>query len=682
MRRALLILLALIVGGTGLFAGYVAWDYDADHVSPIVAAPSYDSLFEASVQRRVKRPFAALPADGQRKVLSDIILSREGDPVREVALYRLRAIADKRSALTLLRKTLTTLPPELFETGVGSAMAIDPQGSALWLDSLYRKLEADPAAFTPLGGYRTSTVALNEAGQDIQMEFRERTRSEANYGLTTARENTLFFPERPAWFLSVPNVDDVLGRFRESRFVTSLESTPVIDDAWSLPLLRTIAGLRARLTDAMGFLGSYFSPEELFRDEFLMGRYGDEYLIVSFRDKNVAVAEGLVSIFETLGKDFKIQRWTVDGIKAAGVRGSTGRMLAYATPGDYFVVATDTALLSRALHTWSADRAHSLGIDPIFRKEFAAVNPNGERQILFGWLNPTEVMEPTGSESPAARRLAILAAALGRDGAYAPPTTTSLSDPTSRIVAWTTLRNQDPLRLWRYIVDVRSLGKNPVDSLARLAKVDIAKQVMPYLSSTMRVGYGGIHYLRESYGYSHTGFDMLLEVPLAGTPPPGFDTTMRRLFAGITTLVYTRDTLAPAGAALWIARDTNTTDSTLLARKLQPSFGIVRSRLVVASTPEMLRAVSGNDVADGAPREYLSGAIKVDSLAGNFADYLKPLLRRSGSYTPDEIAERIDPLTRALGLYDRLEWHFTADHGVRGGRAALVAKAQAPANGR
>ena len=133
------------------------------------------------------------------------------------------------------------------------------------------------------------------------------------------------------------------------------------------------------------------------------------------------------------------------------------------------------------------------------------------------------------------------------------------------------------------------------------------------------------------------------------------------------------------GTRLWIARDTTTNDSTLLERKLQPSFAVVNGNmLLVASTPAQLRsaaaAMSGRGGASGDPASYFSGAAKVDSFATNALQYLKSYLLRRDRYTPEEISSRIDPLPNALALSDRLEWTFKDNGGLRTGTGKLVAR--------
>jgi hypothetical protein len=677
MRKIILIVLAVLVGATGLFAAYVAWDFDPDHVSPTVSAPTYASMFEEAVRRRTGRAFDALAEPERADVLAAIVASREGDPVREVALARCRALADRPRAIAILRGALPGLPPTLYETAVGSIIAADPVAGRALLDSVYHALLADPASQTPLGGYGSSTIVVTGADSSLDATFLEQSRRSADFSLTAASEMTLFFPEHPIYFVAVPNADDQLDRLGDSRFVRTLNGTPVLDDIWTLPLLRTVAGLRTRLSDAMGFLGRFFSPEELLRDNLLVAKYGNDFLLVSFRDKNVGVAETMVSFFELFGKDFGIRRWSIDGIRASTLAGRNGRTLTYATPGPYFVAATDTALLGRALRTFTTDRSHSLGVDPVFRREFGAVDPSGRKQLLFAWFNPTEIFEPSGSEQPAARRLAIVAAALDSAGAYVRSTPITAPLPAGTI-GWSTWAGSDPVALWRYVVDVRSLGKNPVDSLARVAGVDIGREVIPYLGSSVRTSYSGVQFLRQPYGYSNTAFDILMEIPFAATPPAGFDTTVRRMFSGITSLSYERDTTAPPGAAIWIASDANTTDSLLKLRQLQPSFAVVEGRgLVIASTPTLLRSAvmaPAQAAAGAGPAGIFSGSVRLDTLASNSLAYLRPVLLRTDRYRPEEIDERLDPLRKALSLYDRITWQFSVDHGLRRGTARLTAK--------
>jgi hypothetical protein len=244
-------------------------------------------------------------------------------------------------------------------------------------------------------------------------------------------------------------------------------------------------------------------------------------------------------------------------------------------------------------------------------------------------------------------------------------------------IGHTTMAGDDPTMFWRYIVNVRSLGKNPIDSLAKLAKMDVGKQIMPYFSPALTLGYAGIDHMKQQYGFSNTAFNLLAALPLR-TPPARFDSTLGIFFGRITSLVYSTETMA-GGTRLWLARDTTTNDSLLLERKLQPSFAVINGNmLVVASTPALLRnavtSMSNRGGASGDGGSYFSGVAKVDSFATNATQYLKSYLLRRDRYTPAEITSRIDPLRNAMALYDRMEWTFRDNGGLRSGTGRLVAK--------
>jgi hypothetical protein len=298
-------------------------------------------------------------------------------------------------------------------------------------------------------------------------------------------------------------------------------------------------------------------------------------------------------------------------------------------------------------------------------------------------MNPTSYFEITGSASPAARRLAVVSRALGRPtmktDASASAEMAAATFPGA--IAHTTISGEDPMLLWRYIVNVRSLGKNPIDSLARLAKMDISKQIMPYLSPSMALGYSGVEHLRFPYGFSHTGFNLLAAVPLR-TAPARFDSTLRLFFGRITSLVYTPE-MQGSSLRLWMASDTTTNDSAILARKLQPSFAVVNgpggtSILLIASKPDLLRtavtSLQNAPAGSAGTGGYFQGRMNVDSFAVNAASYLSGYLRRTDRYTPQEIDTRIGPLRNALALYDRIEWRFTEENGLRRGEGRLVAQ--------
>jgi len=682
MRRFLLLSLLVILGSIGLMAGYVMWDYDPDDVSPMVPGPSYGFLFDEAVRQRMGRSYDELDADGRRRALADLIASREIAPVREVALFRTRQLADRDAALAMLAGHLDALDDNHFEVAIGSIAALGTPKSSALLDSLYRKLDADPAAHTPLGDYRTSTIVVSRT-PDLSLAFNERSRNDADYSADMAREISFFLPADPEYVISIPNADDVLKSYHDSRFAHTLEKSPVPEDAWKLPMLRTLASLRKRLDETMGMLAPYFSPERLFRDQLVIGKYDDEYLVASFKDKNVTVAETLMDIFSGLGRDFGIARRDVEGNAVSTVRNlKSGRTLSYAVVGDYFLAATDTTLIDRAVRTYASDRASSIAIDPVFNRSFSALDQSGEKDVFFAWFDPTDYFGIIGSSNPAARRLAIVRRSLGRndvrDDAHARASLAAANFPGA--TASTIMSGDDPSMLWRYIIDVRSLGRNPIDSLARLARVDIGRQVVPYLSRSMALGYGGVQHLRQNYGYSNTAFDLLLAMPLRNAPS-GFDSTMKTLFGGITSLVYTQEPGTPAGTRLWIASDTATHDTLLMARKLQPSFAVVGGRmLVIASTPALLRTAAPAIAAADPPGDvvstttYLSGSVKVDSLTANAMNYLHSYLLRTDLYTPGQIDDRMEPLRKGLELYDNLVWAFRVENGLRVGEGTLVMK--------
>lgn len=681
MRRFLLLFLVIILSGFGLMAGYVMWDYDPDDVSPMADGPSYRFIFDETVRRRMGKVYDQLDPASQGRALADIIGSADVAPAREVALFKARELADKNAAFTILTKHLDALNDEQYEVAINSIKALGRPGDLAFLDSLYKKLDADPAAHTPLGDYRPSSLLFSRADPDMNMKFQEHSRVGADYAMESAREISFFFPTGPEYILSVPNSDDVLSSYHESRFGRKLENTPIPGDAWTLPMMRTLASLRKRLDETMGMLAPYFSPERLFRDQLIIGKYGDEYLIASFKDKNVTVAEALMNVFSGLGGNFGITRWEVEGNTIASVRNlKSGRTLNYAVVGDYFIAATDTALITRAVRTYAADRASAIAIDPMFNKSFSALDQSGEKDVLFAWFDPTDYFAITGSSNPAGRRLAVVTRALGRTDSFddSHSTASSATGHFPHTIASTVMTGDDPMMFWRYIVDVRSLGHNPLDSLARLAKVDIGRQIIPHLMRSMALGYGGVEHLRQNYGYSNTGFDLLMAMPLRSAPDT-FDSTLKTFFSGITSLVYSSETLGRT--RLWIARDTITNDSLLRERKLQPSFAVIDGyMLLVASTPALLRA-SVPGLADmGRPAglrisdKYLSGMVKVDSLAVNAQRYLRSYLLRGDRYTPKEIDDRIGPLRDALELYDNFQWTFDVEDGLRHGKGQLVAK--------
>jgi hypothetical protein len=676
MRRILFIVLGIIFGCIGLITLYAAVDFDPDNTSPNVTSPGYRAQFDASVRKRAGRDYTALDDAMRVRVLDEVIASQESEAVREVALFLTRELGNQDAALSILRKHLNGLTPNLYEVAIASLEAIKAPAASQLLDSLYRTLDTAAAAHTPLGGYGASTVVVSNADKNLTATFQELTRDKADYANAEAPENTLFFPASPEWFASFPNADDVLDEFEDSRFMDALDDSPVKDEVWSLSALRPAAAYRTTLQDKMGWLAVFFGPERLVQDNLSVAKYGNSFLMVTFKDKNLTLAERLIGLFETLGKDFGIRRSEIDGVEISSIRrGMSGARLNYATVGNYVVASTDSALLVKSLRTFKSDRAHAIGIDPVFRGSYMTLDQSGEQDVAYLWFNPTRFFDMAGSEQPAARRLAILSRVLGKPLV----STGTVSSPAnlSGTIASTSVTGDTPGTLWRYIVDVRSLGRNAVDSLAQLAGIDIGSQIMPYLGPSATVGYTGVEFLRRPYGYSNTGFEMYTTMAL-NNPPAGFDSTLKNLFARLTSLVYTGESVTGSTTTLWNAADTSTNDPTLLKAKLQPSFAVINGRtLLIASTPVMLRrtaeALSAAPAAT-APVGYFTGNVAVDSFSTNAARYLTAYLMRTDRFPPEEVDRRIDPLRRAMGLYSTLDWRFNVENGLRRGEAKLIAK--------
>jgi hypothetical protein len=676
MRRILFIVLGIIFGSIGLFTLYAAVDLDPDNTSPNVSTPGYRAQFDAAVRKRAAKDYNALDDAMRARILDEVIASQEAEGVREVALLLVRELGNQDAALSILRKHLNGLPPNLYEVGIASLAAIKAPVAGQLLDSLYHTLDTTAAAHTPLGGYGASTVVVSNVEQNLTATFQEQTRDNADYANAETPENTLFFPASPEWFASFPNADDVLEEFEDSRFMDALDDSPVKDEVWSLSALRPAAAYRTTLQDKMGWLAVFFGPERLVQDNLSVAKYGNSFLMVTFKDKNLTLAERLIGLFETLGKDFGIRRSEINGVEISSIRrGMSGTRLNYATVGNYVVASTDSALLVKSLNTFKADRGNTLGIDPVFRSSYLTLDQSGERDVAFLWFNPTRFFDMAGAEQPAARRLAILSRVLGKP--LLPAGSGSSPANLSGTIASTSVTGDAPSQLWRYIVDVRSLGRNAVDSLAQLAGIDIGRQIMPYLGTSATVGYRGVEFLRRPYGYSNTGFEMYTTMAL-NNPPPGFDSTLKNLFAKLTSLVYTGETVQGSATTLWNAADTSTNDPTLLQAKLQPSFAVLNGKtLLIASTPVMLRrtaeALSASPVAS-APAGYFTGNVAVDSFSTNAARYLTAYLMRTDRFPPEEVDKRIDPLRRAMGLYRTLDWRFNVEKGLRRGEAKLMAK--------
>jgi|GEM_PF-1931164 len=683
MRRFFLISFGILFGSVALLAGYVLWDYDPDDTPPMVSGTSYQTVFENVVLKQAGQPWKSLDDNGRLRTVTAIMARRDGSPAREVALARLRELRNQDAGIELIRKSLTTMSDEEFEAAIGTVAAANTAKSKAMLDALHTSLDADPASHTPLGGYRNCVLTVKRADPDLALTLDETSRLDADYTLQQTPQIALFLPQRPDLVLAVPNVDDVLEDFNDSRFAKALDESPVGKDAWSLPVLRTLGSLRSRLDETMGSIAPLFSPERLFKDYLLLARYGDNYLAVCFKDKNVSVGETMIDVFGKLGADFSIERRQVAGLEVRTIANRRSRRtLNYATVDGYFIAATDTALIGRALRTYAGDHGASFAIDPLFARTLGSLDPSGAREVAAVWWNPTREFEVTGSTSSAARRLAVVARALGRPAVAleAAPRAEALAGALPTGVMRSTVSGDPMPVFWRYVLNVRSLGKNPVDSLAKLAKVDIAKGVMPYLSSSIALGYGGVEYLPKQYHYANTSYDVVAAFPLLN-PPADFEKTVFTLLSRTTTLLYTPE--QEGATKLWIARDTTTNDSAHITRKFQPSFAIVSlsggSALVVAATPDLLRRsvrslASASSTSGGANSAFFKGAIRVDSLAANGTRYLRNYLVRTDRYTPQEIDARLPILRNALDLYTDFVWGIEMQNGLRHGEGRLIAK--------
>lgn len=679
MRRAVIVILSALFGAVGLLWAYLAIDLDPDDQSPMVQAPSYQALFEEAVRESAKKEYRDLDQAGRRKVLTVLTGVKSTATVREVAFFRLRDLADKDAALAVIRKELPSTTDEQFEAAIGTVATMNTPASVSYLESLWKTLDASAVANTPLGDYRYSTIIARHASNGIDISFAERSRLDADYALSSVPEISLFLPNRPDYVVAIPNVDDVLGEFNSSRFVSALDGSPVPGDIWTLPLLRTIATLRSRLDETLGMLSPYFSPERFFKDQFLLARYGDHYLVACYKDKNLTVAEGVLSSFSRFGRDFGISNWTSEGESVHTIRNRrSGRTLSYAVVGPYFVTATDSSLIRNAIRTYVSDRGGSFGIDPVFASTYGSIDQSGRREVLYAWLSPSKVFEVTGSLDPSARRRAVVGRALGRN-LY--PSDVGLE--ASRLVyrlrdgdASFTLAGSDPNRFWKYVVDVRSLGKNQLDSLSRVSGMDIGKEIIPHLSTGAAIRLNGVYHLKESYGFSNTSYRVALAMPLSQSTPATFEASFGRFLGRVTSLRYTMKETTGGVARVWVGEDTTTTDTSMLRQMFRPSFAVVdRTTLVIASTPdELLNAIAalapGSSEPAPAPA-VTQGMVRVRELAGNALDYATAYLIRTDRYLPEEISSRLNPLRTAFATVDTFTWSVSEKDGLRQGAGFL-----------
>ncbi len=679
MRRAVIIFLSVLFGSVGLLWAYLAIDIDPDDQSPKVAAPSYQSLFEEAVRKTAKKEYRDLDQTARRKVLTTLAGAKSGVAVREVALHRLRDLVDKDAALAVIKKELPSATDDQYEAAIGTVAAMNTPAATAFLESLWKALDASSVASTPLGDYRYSTVVAQHATNGIDVMFDERSRLDADYSLSSVPEISLFLPNRPDYVVAIPNIDDVLGEFNTSRFAEALDGSPVPGDIWTLPLLRTIATLRSRLDESFGMLAPYFSPERFFKDQFLLARYGDHYLVACFKDKNLTVAEGVLSSFGRLGRDFGVSSWTAEGENVHTIKNRrSGRTLSFVVIGPYFVTATDSSLIGSAIRTYVSDRGASFGIDPLFASTYGAIDQSGKREVMYAWLSPSKVFEVTGSSDPSARRRAVVGRALGKE-LYPRDVGMEASRLAHRFADGEisgTLAGADPSRFWRYVVDVRSLGKNQLDSLTRVSGMDIGKEIVPYLGNGAAIRLNGLSHLKEPYGFSNTAYRVALAMPLAANTPTTFDVTFGRFLGRITSLQYSMKETTGGTARVWVGEDTTTSDTSMLRQMFRPSFAVVGGKtLVMATTPdELANALSAiaPQGSEPAPTPAITqGVVRVPELSGNAFDYATAYLLRTDRYLPDEIATRLNPLRTAFATIQSFSWSVSEKNGLRHGWGLL-----------
>lgn len=679
MRRALLVSLAFILGLASLLWAYLAIDIDPDDQSPKVEVTSYQGLFEEAVRRTARKEYGRLDQAARRNVLARLAGARSNPVVREVALAHLRDLTDQGVALAIIKKELSTTTDEQYEAAIGAAESMNSQASKSFLETVWRELDARAASHTPLGDYRYGTLIASKAAPDIEIEFQERSRVGADYSTSSVAEISLFLPDRPDYVVGIPNIDDVLGDFYSSRFVAALDGSPVPNDVWSLPLLRTVATLRSRLDETLGMLAPYFAPERFFKDQFLLAKYDQNYLVACYKDKNLTVAEGLLTSFGKHARDFGVSTWNAEGEAIHTIRNrKSGRTLSYAVVGPYFVTSTDSILIGKAVRTYVSDRSSSFAIDPLFASTYGAIDQSGRRQVLYAWVSPSKVFNVIGSSDPSARRKAIVARALGRR-LYPADIGTEVSRVAQRMEGaglTFTLAGSEPASLWRYVATVRSLGNTHLDSLARVSGMDIARDLVPYLGSSVAIRFTGIDHLSQPYGFSNTSYHVALAMPLSSNAPQDFGFTLARFLGRVTSLRYTSTDIPDVRGTMWTGADTATTDSATLTEMLRPAFAIVNERtLVIASTPDELRsAITAILPAGGEPAPVPAvsrGSLRANILAGNVFGYATSYLLRTDRFLPEEISTRLLPLRNAFSTIESFNWMVVERDGLRHGTGVV-----------
>jgi len=679
MRRTLLIILSSLFGSIGLLWAYLAIDIDPDDQSPKVQAFSYWLVFKEAATREARRDYDALDPRDKQRVLTRLAASK-GEPIaREVAFSEMARSLPPDQILAVVRKELPTLTDDQFESAIGTIAGLGTPKSKAFLDDLWKNLDAAPIAHTPLGDYRPSTLIATRVGEGIEVAFKEQSRIGVDYKTSEVSEIALFLPTTPDWVIGIPNVDDVIDHFNQSRFVQSLDGSPVPGDIWSLPLLRTLASLRTRLDETMGMLAPYFSPERFFKDQLVMAKYEENYLVACYKDKNLTVANGLLQSFGKLGRDFGVSTWQSEGETIHTIRNRrSGRSLSYAVVGPYFVTSTDTALIRRSVRTYVSDRRSSFAINPTFARTYSGLDQSGQTHVLYFWGSPSKFFDVIGSQDPSARRRHVLARALKKDLVDPDMATRAGLDQTrlrgSLITG--TVSGLDPLPFWRYVVDVRSIGKNHLDSLARLSGMNLSRDVVPYFGSSMAFGYTGIEHLTQPYGFSNTSYRAVVVIPLARTTPPTFDETLRKFLSRMTSLDYRKEVVEGIRGPVWIAYDTTVTDTVMLERKLRPSFAILDGgTLVMGTTPDALRN-GARQIQQGnndQPGRISLGSLWVDvrGLSENTLNYVTSYLLRTDRFMPEEIKTRFGPLGKGLGTLESLSWTLRMEDGLRVGEGML-----------
>lgn len=684
MRRLLVILSICIVVPIAVLWGYLAWDNNPNKIAPAITAKSYNSIFEEYVKyKKGGKSYSQLTDDEKINLIKTILnttisLSEPSDIVKEVALFKLKDLPNKSAALSVLKSSINGLNTTLYEVCVNSISNIETPEAKKFLDSLWYALYKDASTFTPLAGYTQSVAVVSEKDNSLNLNFNELQRKNIDYSNDKVNEMALLFPNNPEYFIAIPNFDDVLSRFKKSKFVSNISGTPASQDVWEYPVLRSVKALQERINKSLSPVSSLFELEELFRDNLMIAEYKNDFLLATYKDKNLSFAETALKAYQTLSKVITINKTKIVDVEINEIKAAKAdKSLVFATVGDYFVVGTNYNLVANSIQTYKNKNENSLAINPHFNSTYSKLDFTGTHDVLYAWLNPTKYFDVIGNKTNSAAKFHILARTLGRVTDFISGNDVAVK---GRQTASIGIRASSAKDFWQYITGTRTLSKRYIDSMNRLTGVNFQEVIIPNLTSNYKILYKGLEYLQWKYSYDeiNTAYNLVFITPINPSAPKSFSENLAKFFEGITSLKL-NDTLIN-NAQIWLQdevksdRDENKLDSINYNKKLKLCFAIKEKLLVVASNKsnliEALETVTPE--VTKSPENYFSGNISMKDFSKNYFEFTRSHLVARNRYTRNEIKEHFEPLNKAFSIFNNLDFNFKNNNGLKTGTATLT----------